>query len=87
MVGVPMPHPTCEELASEVDDIVCAVTPEPFYAVKRMEEVGKETAGRPPWAPERASRDSCSRACISQSSTDYLETPERGKSYFHKTAY
>jgi putative phosphoribosyl transferase len=24
---------TCEQLQSEVDDIVCAVTPEPFYAV------------------------------------------------------
>ncbi len=34
IVGVPIAAPsTCEELASEVDDIVCAVTPEPFYAV------------------------------------------------------
>ena len=34
VVGVPIAAPsTCEELASEVDDIVCAVTPEPFYAV------------------------------------------------------
>jgi putative phosphoribosyl transferase len=24
---------TCEQLQSEVDDVVCAVTPEPFYAV------------------------------------------------------
>jgi predicted phosphoribosyltransferase len=24
---------TCEDLADEVDEIVCAVTPEPFYAV------------------------------------------------------
>lgn len=30
MLGTPS---TCEELASEVDDIVCAMTPEPFYAV------------------------------------------------------
>lgn len=34
VVGVPIAAPsTCEELASEVDDIVCAVTPEPFCAV------------------------------------------------------
>jgi putative phosphoribosyl transferase len=34
VVGVPIAAPsTCEELASEVDDIVCAATPEPFYAV------------------------------------------------------
>jgi predicted phosphoribosyltransferase len=34
VIGVPIAVPsTCEELASEVDDIVCAVTPEPFYAV------------------------------------------------------
>jgi len=36
VVGVPIAAPsTCEELACEVDDIVCAVTPEPFYAVAR----------------------------------------------------
>ncbi len=34
VVGVPIAAPsTCEELASEVDDIVCAATPEPFYAM------------------------------------------------------
>jgi predicted phosphoribosyltransferase len=34
VIGVPIADPsTCEELASAVDDIVCAVTPEPFYAV------------------------------------------------------
>lgn len=34
VVGVPIAAPsTCQEFASEVDDIVCAMTPEPFYAV------------------------------------------------------
>jgi putative phosphoribosyl transferase len=34
VVGVPIAAPsTCEEFAYEVDDIVCAATPEPFYAV------------------------------------------------------
>lgn len=34
IVAVPLAAPeTCEELRAEVDEIVCAVTPEPFYAV------------------------------------------------------
>ena len=34
VVAVPIAAPsTCRELSEEVDDIVCAVTPEPFYAV------------------------------------------------------
>ena len=34
VVGVPIAAPdTCESLREEVDDIVCAVTPEPFRAV------------------------------------------------------
>jgi predicted phosphoribosyltransferase len=34
VIGVPIaPTSTCEELAPEVDDIVCALTPEPFFAV------------------------------------------------------
>jgi predicted phosphoribosyltransferase len=34
VVAVPIASPdTCRDLASEVDDIVCAVTPEPFHAV------------------------------------------------------
>src|SRR5262245_14834232 len=34
IVGVPVAAPsTCAELGDEVDDIVCARTPEPFYAV------------------------------------------------------
>jgi putative phosphoribosyl transferase len=34
VVAVPIAAPeACEELQAEVDDIVCAVTPEPFYAV------------------------------------------------------
>jgi putative phosphoribosyl transferase len=34
VVAVPIAAPsTCEELSAEVDDIVCAATPEPFHAV------------------------------------------------------
>jgi predicted phosphoribosyltransferase len=34
VVAAPIASPgTCEQFRSEVDDIVCAVTPEPFYAV------------------------------------------------------
>ena len=34
VVAVPIAAPeTCAELSGEVDDIVCAVTPQPFYAV------------------------------------------------------
>jgi putative phosphoribosyl transferase len=34
VVAVPIGTPeTCDELRSEVDDVVCASTPEPFYAV------------------------------------------------------
>jgi putative phosphoribosyl transferase len=34
IVAVPIAAPeTCEELHAEVDEIVCAVTPDPFYAV------------------------------------------------------
>jgi predicted phosphoribosyltransferase len=34
VVAVPVASPdTCEQLESEVDDVVCAATPEPFYAV------------------------------------------------------
>lgn len=34
VVAVPVAAPsTCRELGEEVDDIVCALTPEPFYAV------------------------------------------------------
>lgn len=34
VVAVPTAAPqTCEEFAGEVDEVVCAITPEPFYAV------------------------------------------------------
>ena len=34
VVGVPVASPdTCEELRSEVDELVCVETPEPFYAI------------------------------------------------------
>jgi predicted phosphoribosyltransferase len=34
VIGVPVSSPsTCEELGADVEDVVCAVMPEPFYAV------------------------------------------------------
>jgi putative phosphoribosyl transferase len=34
VVGVPVASPeTCDELAAEVDEIVCVETPDPFYAI------------------------------------------------------
>ncbi len=44
VVGVPIAAAsTCEELAPEVDDIVCAVTPEPFLAVGQWYEDFSQT--------------------------------------------
>jgi putative phosphoribosyl transferase len=44
VVGVPIAAPsTCEDLAPEVDDIVCAVTPDPFLAVGRWYEDFSQT--------------------------------------------
>lgn len=47
VVAVPTAAPeTCDELAAEVDDIVCVITPDPFYAVglwyERFEQVTDE---------------------------------------------
>jgi predicted phosphoribosyltransferase len=34
VVAVPTASPeTCEQMKAEVDDVICAVTPEPFHAV------------------------------------------------------
>ena len=43
VVAVPAAAPrTCSEIAGEVDEIVCAATPEPFYAVGQWyEEFGQ----------------------------------------------
>src|SRR5258707_802406 len=36
VVAVPTASPeTCEEMRAEVDDVICAITPEPFQAVGR----------------------------------------------------
>jgi predicted phosphoribosyltransferase len=44
VVAVPIAAPsTCAELAPEVDDIVCAVTPEPFLAVGQWYEDFSQT--------------------------------------------
>src|SRR6266542_2593521 len=44
VVGVPIAAlSTCEELAPEVDDIVCAVTPEPFLSVGQWYEDFSQT--------------------------------------------
>jgi predicted phosphoribosyltransferase len=45
VVGVPIASPdTCEDLAREVDDIVCAATPEPFVAVGLWYENFEQTS-------------------------------------------
>src|SRR5439155_26568633 len=44
VVAVPIASPeTCDELSEEVDDIICAVTPEPFYAVGLWYEDSSQT--------------------------------------------
>ena len=44
VVAVPIAAPeTCEAFASEVDEIVCAITPEPFYGVGRWYEDFSQT--------------------------------------------
>ncbi|MFN2387204.1 MAG: phosphoribosyltransferase [Thermoanaerobaculia bacterium] len=45
VVGVPVAAPeTCRELESLVDDVVCAVTPRPFYAVGQWYQDFSETS-------------------------------------------
>ena len=44
VVAVPTASPeTCERLKEEVDDVICAVTPEPFYAVSLWYENFSQT--------------------------------------------
>jgi putative phosphoribosyl transferase len=58
VVGVPVSSPaTCDEFRDEVDEIVCAVTPEPFHGVGRWyedfsqttDEEVRELLGRSPY--------------------------------------
>jgi putative phosphoribosyl transferase len=45
VVGVPVAAPsTCDEFRAQVDDIVCAVTPEPFYGVGMWYEDFSQTS-------------------------------------------
>jgi len=58
VVAVPIASPeTCQELSGEVDDIVCAVTPEPFVAVglwyENFEQTSDEEVRRLLQAAER----------------------------------
>src|SRR5438270_8105246 len=47
VIAVPTASPeTCEELKAEVDDIVCAITPEPFLGVGRWYEDFSQTTDR-----------------------------------------
>ncbi len=68
MVGVPIAAPsTCEELAAEVDDIVCAVTPEPFLAIGQWYEDFSQTTDEEVRALlERAAREQVGRGAESQ---------------------
>ncbi len=67
-VGVPIAPPsTCEELAAEVDDIVCAVTPEPFLAIGQWYEDFSQTTDEEVRALlERAAREQVGRGAESQ---------------------
>ena len=60
VVAVPIAPPeTCEQLRGEVDDIICAVTPEPFYAVGCWYEDFSQATDeevRAPTGAERAGR-------------------------------
>jgi predicted phosphoribosyltransferase len=45
VVAVPTASPeTCEEMRSEVDDVICAITPEPFHAVGRWYQDFSQTS-------------------------------------------
>jgi predicted phosphoribosyltransferase len=47
VIAIPTASPeTCEELKAEVDDIVCAITPEPFLAVGHWYEDFSQTTDR-----------------------------------------
>ncbi len=47
IVGVPVAAPSvCEELRAQADDIVCAATPEPFYAVGAWYQDFSQTTDR-----------------------------------------
>ena len=71
VVAVPTASPeTCEEMKAEVDDVICAITPEPFQAVGRWyqdfsqttdEEVHELLAPQDP-LPERAPGQSAADA-------------------------
>lgn len=44
VVGVPIAAPqTCTELQSTADELICAVTPEPFYAISAWYEDFSQT--------------------------------------------
>lgn len=73
MVGVPIAAPeTCQQLGELVDEMVCAVTPEPFHSVgdwyvdftqttdaevRELLEASREWAEAPSNAPLRAQHD------------------------------
>jgi putative phosphoribosyl transferase len=45
VVAIPIAAPgTCEALRAEVGDVICAVTPEPFYSVGRWYEDFAQTS-------------------------------------------
>jgi putative phosphoribosyl transferase len=44
VVAVPVAAATCDELRSEVDELVCAVTPEPFFSVGQWYENFSQTS-------------------------------------------
>jgi putative phosphoribosyl transferase len=71
VIGVPIAAPsTCEELAPEVDDIVCAITPEPFLAVGQWYEDFSQTT-------DEEVRELLEEAARLQSARDSRSVPAR----------
>ena len=57
VVAVPTASPeTCEEMKAEVDEVICAITPEPFHAVGRWYQDFSQTTDEEVQEPPRAER-------------------------------
>ena len=72
VVAVPVAAPqTCDEFKTEVDEIVCAVTPEPFHAVGLWYEDFSQTT-------DEEVRDLLARSKQNQASTSVEQSKARG---------
>lgn len=73
VVGVPIAAPsTCRELAPEVDDIVCALTPEPFFSVGQWyDDFSQTTDAEVRELLEQAAREEAARVRASPAAADH----------------